>query len=403
MSRAVFRCHGCRYSVLEAFASLSGVPLTIAARHALKVAKPQQRRQYTSSLSSRTPAIESSPAPAEKIHSGTPPPTQVPESIPWYLRIPDPTPPNPVSPLVALQEIPPLPPNPPSILQPILDRLSTEIGLDNLTILDLRNLHPPPALGANLIMVIGTARSVKHLNTGADRFCRWLRGHWKLTPFADGLLGRNELKLRLRRKARREKMMGLVGGREVASADYGITTGWVCVNVGMVDQNLKPRADVAESATSTATEAEAHASDIDEEEYQNPSLESFEQDEEELEVDRGTDDDYIGFGSRTLLPRIVVQMFTEEKRLEMDLEGLWEHRNTKRGRAAEKRILEAEDKLRQKNKGKITMKGLESVDPDGEDTDELNNVWRQPSTVTGKPRKLPKPTPAPDENASIFD
>ncbi len=30
---------------------------------------------------------------------------------------------------------------------------------------------------------------------------------------------------------------------------------------------------------------------------------------------------YIGFGSRTNSPRIVVQMFTEEKRLEMDLGG----------------------------------------------------------------------------------
>lgn len=208
-----------------------------------------------------------------------------------------------MSPLAALQEIPPLPANPPAILHPILTHLSTHIGLDNLSLLDLRHLDPPPALGANLLMIIGTARSVKHLNVAADRFCRWCRSTYKLRPYADGLLGRNELKLKLRRKARRMKLAQSVGNTiAMENSDDGITTGWICVNLGTMDAAVADGAD----------------------EDQNP------------------DDTYVGFGSRTNAPRIVVQMFTEEKRVEMDLEGLWDVRNMRRARKAEKAFEEAE-------------------------------------------------------------
>jgi hypothetical protein len=54
------------------------------------------------------------------------------------------------------------------------------------------------------------------------------------------------------------------------------------------------------------------------------------------------DDGYIGFGSRSTAPRIVVQMFTEEKRAEMDLEGLWEFRTTRRAAKDQKRDTTAE-------------------------------------------------------------
>ena len=69
---------------------------------------------------------------------------------------------------------------------------------------------------------------------------------------------------------------------------------------------------------------DAEEAEFEEEEYQNP------------------DDGYIGFGSRSTAPRIVVQMFTEEKRLEMDLEGLWEVRNSRRSDKAERADAEAE-------------------------------------------------------------
>jgi hypothetical protein len=196
------------------------------------------------------------------------------DATPWYLQVE--TPERAPRPLSERQKIPELPVRPPPILEPLLKQVSIELGLDNLTLLDLRKLDPPPALGANLIMVIGTARSERHLHVSADRLCRWLRSTYKLRPSADGLLGRNELKLKLRRKAKRAKLTG--GSDE--NADDGIRTGWVCVDVGLIEP-----ADGVEI----------------------------------VEQPQG----FVGFGRRTDGVRLVVQMLTEEKREEIDLERLW--------------------------------------------------------------------------------
>lgn len=198
----------------------------------------------------------------------------VPDSpIPWYLQVDAPA--RTVKPLLERQQLPDLPDSPPPILQPLLEQISIDLGLDNLTILDLRKLDPPPALGSNLLMVLGTARSEKHLHVSADRLCRWLRSNYKLRPDADGLLGRNELKLKLKRKARRAK---LIGNKETEDMDDGVRTGWVCVNVGTVDGAVK----------------------------EEPQSQNF-----------------IGFGRRSEGVKIVVQMLVEEKRQEIDLERLW--------------------------------------------------------------------------------
>ncbi|QSZ28557.1 hypothetical protein DSL72_003055 [Monilinia vaccinii-corymbosi] len=197
-------------------------------------------------------------------------------AVPWYLQVgpPQMTPRT----LSERQKIPDLPELPPPILQPMLQHISVDLGLDDLTLLDLRKLDPPPALGANLIMLIGTARSEKHLHVSADRLCRWLRSTYKLRPSADGLLGRNELKLKLRRKSRRAKLLGSTADD---NGDDGIRTGWVCVDIGVVDS------------------PDIHANSV-------PQGNGF-----------------VGFGRRTDGVRVVVQMLTEEKREEIDLEKLW--------------------------------------------------------------------------------
>ncbi|PQE03769.1 ATPase synthesis 25 mitochondrial protein [Rutstroemia sp. NJR-2017a BBW] len=198
-------------------------------------------------------------------------------SVPWYLQVE--TPQRIPQTLSERQKIPELPESPPPILAPMLQQISVDLGLDNLTLLDLRKLDPPPALGANLIMLIGTARSEKHLHVSADRLCRWLRSTYKLRPSADGLLGRNELKLKLRRKSRRAKLVGSTADEDL---DDGIRTGWVCVDIGAVE--------------GAKTDVESVISE---------------------------GDGFVGFGRRSDGVRIVVQMLTEEKREEIDLEHLW--------------------------------------------------------------------------------
>ena len=129
-------------------------------------------------------------------------------------------------------------------------------------------------------MIIGTARSEKHLHVSADRLCRWLRTNYKLRPDADGLLGRNELKLRLKRKAKKQRLVGM-SPNSADDADDGVRTGWVCVNVGEVEGGELPAEGQKEEKK------------------------------------------FIGFGKRSEGTKIVVQMLVEEKRQELELERLW--------------------------------------------------------------------------------
>ena len=311
------KCNSCHYTCINTLISLAGFTIRPATRlQSRTVFKPAISSTFTTSgprgseLAQFNDAgeVEDSPqrvADQKEPDTELPPSSGTDEAIPWYLRLPSlaPTP----SSLAERQKLPELPPDPPPLLQPLIEHVSIDIGLDDLTLLDLRHLDPPPALGANLLMIIGTARSEKHLHVSADRFCRWLRTNYKLRPYADGLLGRNELKLKLRRKARRAKLLGSTGSTEAANSDDGIRTGWVCVNIGVIGE--------AKSVS-----------------------------EEEL-----TAAGFVGFGGQSEGVKLVVQMLTEEKREELDLESIWggflRRHQRKQEREAEKSRLEAEEQV----------------------------------------------------------
>lgn len=271
------RCYACRYNILQSFVAISGISISQPVCHVRSPGKLSFRSLSTvPPLRSQNLGLSTQDAGSDEIgekkeeHNAS----AASQPVPWYLQVESPTP-SPQLPSQR-QQIPALPENPPSILEDVLKHLSVEIGLDDLTLLDLRGRDPPPALGGNVIMIIGTARSLKHLNVSADRFCRWLRSTYKLRPYADGLLGRNELKIKLRRKARRARLASN-SGAGLEPADDGITTGWICVNAGIVDDKKEKLRE-----------------------------EAFE-----------------GFGKIAGGTRIVVQMFTEEKRAEINLEQLW--------------------------------------------------------------------------------
>ncbi|TKA63896.1 hypothetical protein B0A49_11539 [Cryomyces minteri] len=348
--RSGLRCNACRFALLNSFTSLCGVPLRVLSESVSpKHSSPGQRRPFSevrARLSDREeqrfvqydgPALSAQLEGEEEItpvqdatleHPISPPATETrpaPDShVPWYLQVQTPQR-APDHPLAERQRLPGLPSKPPPILQPLLDQISVDLGLDHLSLLDLRALDPPPALGANTIMLIGTARSEKHLHVSADRLCRWLRSTWGLRVYADGLLGRNELKLKMRRKAKRSRLLGAVGAKETSSspnADDGIRTGWVCVNVGRVDGAQKRLSNNFEQGTEETASEEAEA-------------------ESEEAVEEQT---FVGFGRQTEGVRIVVQMFTEEKRAEVDLESLWGGilRNANNKKNTDKARIEAE-------------------------------------------------------------
>lgn len=215
----------------------------------------------------------------ESLGDVRPPPAATPAAtVPWYLKQQS----GPRAPVQAV-EIPDLPVNPPPILSELLEYIAVTAGLDDLSLLDLRNLDPPPALGPKLIMIIATARSERHLHVAADRFARWLRREHGLKANAAGLLGRNELKIKLRRKAKRMRMLANIGGAMPdGNIDDGIRTGWICC---------------------TLSKVEAHPDD--------------------MHMPGDDVQEFVGFREVKPGVNIVVQMFTEEKRAETDLETLW--------------------------------------------------------------------------------
>lgn len=235
-------------------------------------------------------------------------------SLPWYLQVETPT--RITRSLSERQQLPELPSDSPPLLLPILEHISTDLGLDDLLLFDLRKLDPPPALGANLIMLLGTARSEKHLHVSADRLCRWLRSTHKLTPYADGLLGRGQLKLNMKRKARRARLLSSVGSSERSGQDDGLKTDWICVNVGTIEDG--------EGATNIHLEPEG----------------------------------FVGFGEQIKGARVVIQMLTQEKREELDLEELWGNTLESQRRRNEKSMHASEGSTANQEVGQASLHPL---------------------------------------------
>lgn len=302
----------CRAALLNAVASYAGLSVRPATRasHARIGARGYTKEQYFSTSpvwasdlvqqrrQEQLAPDEETTFEAERNSESNEIPDSTVLATPWYLQVENPQ--RASNPLLERQRIPELPSDPPPLLKPMLEHISVDLGLDDLTIFDLRMIDPPPALGANLIMVLGTARSEKHLHVSADRFCRWLKTTYKLTPYADGLMGRGELKLKMRRKARRARLLSNVGSSEISPTDDGLRTGWICVNVGTIEDG---RATIK---------------------------------------DHAKHDGYVGFGSEAEGAKIVIQMLTEEKRDELDLEDLW-GKMVRRHERKEDRISKAQD------------------------------------------------------------
>lgn len=200
------------------------------------------------------------------------------EEKPWFLEVEPPR----HAPTEHKQDLPHPPEDSPALLGPLIQYVHEDMGLDEISLLDLRQLDPPASLGPNLIMLFATARSERHLHISSGRFVRWLRRNYGVSARADGLIGAGELKTKLRRLRKKAKLMGS-NTAMIPGGDNGISTGWVCVNFRVGDDGQ----GAAESA-------------------------SFD------ESGRMS-----GFGAARPGTTVVVQCLTEGRRGELDLETLW--------------------------------------------------------------------------------
>lgn len=149
--------------------------------------------------------------------------------VPWYLQHQ-----RPKAPDAPRDPLPELPESPPPILEPVVNHLDEALGIRKIKLLDLRPISDtvPLPLGSDLIMLFGTCRSERHLHMSADKLCRFIRSNYGeeygLSPHADGLMGRNELKLRERRRRRR----GKPSTQAIGQVEEETRIEWVCVTLG---------------------------------------------------------------------------------------------------------------------------------------------------------------------------
>ncbi|KAF7554545.1 hypothetical protein G7Z17_g2829 [Cylindrodendrum hubeiense] len=218
--------------------------------------------------------LESEDAPESK---DTPEPTgPTKPNAPWFLDIDPPRHP----PSQHAVDLPKIPDDAPAVVEPMLKYIFEDMGLDDISLLDLRSLDPPAALGPNLIMLFGTTRSERHLHISSGRFIRWLRRNHKIDARADGLIGPGELRTKLRRLRKKAKLMG-TNTAIIPGGDNGISTGWVCVNFSTNSEDAN-------------------------------EVESFD------ESGR-----FSGFGASPTGTTVVIQCMTEARRNDLNLEGLW--------------------------------------------------------------------------------
>ncbi|KAI8715274.1 ATPase synthesis protein 25, mitochondrial [Fusarium sp. LHS14.1] len=199
------------------------------------------------------------------------------DDVPWFLEVEPPRHPESQHKV----ELPKIPEDAPEVIGPMIKYIFEDMGLDDISLLDLRDLDPPAALGPNLIMLFGTARSERHLHISSGRFVRWLRKNHSIAARADGLIGPGELRTKLRRLRKKAKLLG-TNTAIIPGGDNGISTGWVCVHFSSSGDNINEAASFDDSGR------------------------------------------FSGFGAPQTGTTVVVQCMTEARRGELDLETLWQ-------------------------------------------------------------------------------
>ncbi|OAA56124.1 hypothetical protein ISF_07722 [Cordyceps fumosorosea ARSEF 2679] len=271
---ASFGCRSCQRSLIRAVLA-AGRPRIAAPAQRLQSPSRHIQQQNLSTTARRLRVDDNTCKTVVDTSSETKQPEE--EDTPWFLEEEAPQHP----PSHHQQTLPVAPAGAPEIVEPMMKYIFEDMGLDDLALFDLRELDPHAALGPNLIMLFGTARSEKHLHVSAGRFVRWIRKNHKFEAKADGLIGAGELRTKLRRLRKKAKLMG-TNANIIPRGDNGISTGWICVSFNTDD------------GTSTA------------------------------DANFDATGRLAGFDAGETGTTIVVQCMTEARRQELDLETLWE-------------------------------------------------------------------------------
>ncbi|KAG7410686.1 hypothetical protein LZL87_002639 [Fusarium oxysporum] len=279
---AALSCRQCQSAIIRSVVSRPATSSFRSLPQATSRRLPLATRFY-SDVKANDTIIEkesSSPIPPSYALNSNPEATEEaeePEDVPWFLEVEPPRHPE----NQHAVQLPKIPEGAPEVLEPMVKYIFEDMGLDEISMLDMRDLDPPAALGPNLIMLFATARSERHLHISSGRFVRWLRKNHNISARADGLIGPGELRTKLRRLRKKAKLMG-TNTAIIPGGDNGISTGWVCVNFSSNSDNIDEAAKVDDSGR------------------------------------------FSGFGAPQTGTTVVIQCMTESRRAELDLESLWQ-------------------------------------------------------------------------------
>lgn len=305
---AALSCRQCSSAILRAITSTSAPGFRTLPRQPIRRIPTHTSRLFSSGKSTETVIeknAEELAADLEREQQQDPElsvDASTPGDVPWFLEV---EPPRHIQSQHTVT-LPKIPEDAPAMLEPMIKYVYEDMGLDDISLLDLRDLDTPAALGPNLIMLFGTARSERHLHISSGRFQKWLKRNHRIHARADGLIGPGELRTKLRRLRKKAKLLG-TNTAIIPGGDNGISTGWVCVNFSYTGEESNEAVSFDESGR------------------------------------------FSGFGASQNGTTVVVQCMTESRRQELNLETLWQgilkrslERNTKiRGEQADQASIES--------------------------------------------------------------
>ncbi|KAK9236100.1 hypothetical protein V1525DRAFT_380175 [Lipomyces kononenkoae] len=130
------------------------------------------------------------------------------DSTPWYLREADTH-----ATVTDIAPLPDIPDDGPAEVTEILNYLATDLGLTELSLVDLRNRNTQ--FGPNAIMIVGTARSDRHLIRASEDLRVHLKKTYRAKSRIEGLVSNDNLKIQERRiKKKISKYTGDVSAYE---------------------------------------------------------------------------------------------------------------------------------------------------------------------------------------------
>lgn len=148
------------------------------------------------------------------------------EEVPWYMR--DSNEQN--QPTLNRAVMPELPANSSESLEAVVKEMVQDLGLDDITIVDLRNADPPSSFGPNAMMVVASGKSDKHLVRAATELSKWIKNQYNVIVDQEGLLTSNFSKVRQRRMRKKAARQSTFYVKENDQVAMKTANSWVALD-----------------------------------------------------------------------------------------------------------------------------------------------------------------------------